>query len=150
MLLHRYKVKFGHVSDGIGANRKVLVAWFVIGLLVAFIPAGRAYGMFFPSIFLCFFELLIVFLAQENKFFQRAMPWMLFLMGMMFIVLYFTEEIWSEGFHKVPYPYLRLYEKEFNILALSIWHFIAYLISLITAHFNNKLKKDAEQNTLFN
>lgn len=150
MLLHRYKVRVGHVSDGIGANRKVLVAWFVFGLLVTFIPAGRAYGMFFPSIFLCFFELLIVFLAQENKLFRRAIPWMLFLLGMIFIVLYFTEEIWSEGFPKVPYIYLRLYEKEFNILALSIWHFIACLISLITAYFSKKLKKDAEQNTPFN
>ncbi|MDH5434338.1 MAG: hypothetical protein OEY19_10370 [Gammaproteobacteria bacterium] len=129
------KARFGQSSDGVGAKKPVLVVWFIIGLFVAFQPAGRQYDLSYTALFLWCLELLVVYLAVDNAFFQRIISWMLFSIGLTLLILYHLEETSpSKSFNKIEY-----------VLILSIWHFIAFLIAVITNYFNKKLKNNTKK-----
>jgi len=127
MLFHRYKASFS--SGGYKPYKyNYLRYWFLFGLLVL-VPIARSFDLFYEAISFLFIEMLIIYLATENRIFRVIIPWMLLIVTVFFAGV----AIYTEGARQIT---------------VAVWHFIAFIIATFTVGFNQRLQSKAEKTRL--
>ena len=97
--------------------------------LVALIPISIGGGPFFDVIPFWFIEMLVIYLATENRIFRIIIPWML-----LAVVVFFTS--WA------------IYAGSMKPIGFAIWHFIAFVIAFFTVGFNHRVQSTAQKTRL--
>ncbi len=119
MLFHRYKAKF-NLSGYKSYKYNYLRYWFILGLLVL-MPIARSFGLFNEAIAIWFVEMLVIYLATENRVFRMIITWMLLLVAVFFAGI----AVYTNGAEQIT---------------VAIWHFIAFIIAVFTVGFSPHLQ----------
>jgi hypothetical protein len=100
----------------------------MIGLLVL-IPIARSFDLFYEAIIFIFIEMLVIYLATENRIFIVIIPWMLLIVTIFFAGV----AIYTEGARQIT---------------VAVWHFIAFIIASFTVGFNHRVQSTAQKTNL--